>query len=207
MAENCVCHIAAAFPHVGGYGIISATLRTSTDIVLTENEMVLTGPTVGDLSITGYAPLLGSDGLDCPGRANISFNWDQRIECDETTGVFRVYLIPRGKARASTEGSVTGNILMTEDFEYMTFDASASSGPHSVYMHTTHRDGHNFYYNGDPIQVTPDDAYNDKTIDFLLPILPLGSKLYLTSFSWSYTPPNVPTVSYSFLFAYDGERL
>ena len=206
MAVNCVCHVAAAFPHLGGYGIISAALRTNTDIVLTESELLLTGPTVGDLSITAYAPLLGSDALDCPGRANISFNWEQRIECDEETGVFRVYLIPRGKARASTEGAITGDILMVEDFEYMTFDASAASGPQSVYMHTTHRDGHNFYYNGSPIQITPDDAYNDKTIAFLSPILPTTSKLYLTSFSWSYTPPDVPTVSYSFLFAYDEGR-
>lgn len=206
MAEDCVCHVAASFPHLGGYGIISATLRTGTDIVLTEGELLLLGPTVGDLSITAYAPLPGGDLLDCPGRANISFNWEQRIECDEETGVFRVYLIPRGKARASTEGSVTSDISMIEDFEYLTFDASAASGPHSVYMHTTHRDGHEFYYYGDPIQVIPDDAYNNKLIPFLTPILPATSKLYLTSFSWSYTPPDVPTVSYSFLFAYDEGR-
>lgn len=203
---DCVCHVVAAFPYLGGYGIISANLRTNTNVVVAETGLVLYGPTVGNLSITAYAPLSTNEILDCPGRASVSFEWEQRIECDEDTGVFRVYLIPRGQSKAVTEGSTTNNIRMVEDFEYTTFDASAAGGPHSVYMHTTHKDGHNFYYDGTPISVTPSDGYNDKLISFLAPLLPASSRLYLTEFSWTYTPPEVPTVSYSFLFAHDEGR-
>ena len=48
----CVCHIAAEFPILGNLGIISANLRTNTDVTVTEGGLVLYGPAFGDLSVT-----------------------------------------------------------------------------------------------------------------------------------------------------------
>ncbi len=194
---TCECHIAAEFPILGGYGIISANLRTGSEVSVTEAGVVLEGPTTGDLSISAYAPL--NEILACPGRAGVSFNWDRRIECDET-GVFVVHLIPRGRAKAYKEGDITADISLTEVKEYQTFSASASSGPTTVYLYTSHTDAYDFTYKGTPIPIVPDDAYNKSTVTLFGNILPQNSELYLQSFSWEYTPPNIPQVSYSYLF-------
>ena len=202
MASNCECHIAASFPVFHNKGIISATLRTNADVIVTEDNIVLHGPTMGDFSMSGYAPLNTGEVLLCPGKAGVNFQWEQKTDCDDEG--FKTYFIPRGKAKSYTEGTVTNSITMQSVAVYDSFSASAASGPHSMYLSSLHYDGYNFYYSGNPLYITPDDAYNSKSIPFISGIFPSGSKLYLTSFSWTYTPPNVPNVSYSFLFAYNG---
>jgi len=201
---TCVCHIAADFPISGDLGIISVTLRTNRNITLVEtncgSQIALSGPSRGDLSMTAYAPLLGSDDTTCPGTANASFNWDERLECDGITRHF----IPRTGAIANTEGNVTGYVRMTPiGSSYKSVNASAGGGPQTPYLYTDHQDGHSLIYSGPPLTIDSGDGRNPKSIPFLTNILPPGSKLYLTSFNWSYTPPNIPNVSYSFLFAYD----
>jgi hypothetical protein len=164
------------------------------------NQISLTGPSRGDLSMTAYAPLTVSDDASCPGSANSSFNWDERLECDGLTR----HMIPRTGAAAYTEGNVTSYIGMTPiGTTYTSVNASAAGGPHSPYLYTDHQDGHTLTYGGPPLAITSIDGRYEKTIPFLTNILPAGSKLYLTSFTWSYTPPNIPNVSYSFLFVYD----
>lgn len=196
----CECHIVGAFPYLRNRGIISATLRTNVETNIVDNDIVLYGPAFGDLSITAYAPLYGET-LPCPGRAGVSYNWDRRYDCD-TSSNMKVYIIPRGNARAFIEGTVTNKIRMTEIVSYKSFSASAASGPATPYFYDVHIDGYDFSYSGEPIKIAVDDAYNEKVIDFFTGILPNGSKLYLQNFSWEYTPPNVPQVSYSFLFSY-----
>lgn len=201
----CECHIAAEFPILGNMGIISASLRSGTDISIIEtacgSQIALTGSTRGDLSITAYAPL-GSMTLNCPGNASVSFNWETRMSCKN--GDIKLYVIPRGAARASVDGGVTDQISLSQIGDsYQTFNASASSGPQTPYIMSDHVDGYNFYYSGSPLSVSPDDGKKAKSVSFLQGILPSGSELYLTGFSWSYTPPNVPTVTYSFIFVYN----
>lgn len=199
----CNCNIAAEFPILKGLGIISANLRTNTDVMLTTNNQPLYGATTGDLSITAYAPLSGED-LKCPGRAGVSYNWDRRIEC--TSGLI-VHFIPRGGIKAYVEGPVTRNISITTVRGYTSFSVSASSGPTTPYIFNLHQDGYNFSYNGGPISVSSSDSKNPKSISIFtntgLDVL-VNATYYLQSFSWEYTPPNVPTVSYSFLLSYDG---
>ena len=209
----CECHIAAEFPILGSMGIISASLRSGTDISIIEtacgNQIALTGATRGDFSMTAYAPFATSALLKCPGSANVSFNWETKISCEEAN--LKLYVIPKGASRASIDGDTDSNIRMTQIGDsYPTFNASASSGPQTPFLLSDHKDGYEFYYNGAPLSVSPDDGKQAKDIPFLsgtLPggqrIFPIGSELYLTSFSWSYTPPNVPTVSYSFIFVYN----
>jgi len=204
---DCYCNIAGEFP-ISEWGIISAALRSTTSVTVTEGGMVLSGPATGDLSITAYAPLEG-EVLECPGRAGVSFTWDQRIDCDPDTGVYMTtYFIPRGRDKAYTEGDVTDEIEMIKVIDYNVFNASASSGPHTVYYDMNHRDGYEFSYGGRPISINSDSGKEPTDINFLNEVLPgkqgsTGrSSLYLANFTWEYTPPNIPIVSYSFLFSY-----
>ena len=200
---TCICHVAGEFPLLGDLGIFSANLRTNIDVTVTEGGLVLYGPAFGDLSVSAYAPLVGGEetSLGCPGKAGASYNWDRRYDCD-SDGVIKVYFIPRGRTRSYKEGDITSNISMTEIERYPFFSASASNGPTTPYLLQDHIDAFNFRYNVKPIDITDQDAYNEKIVSIFTGILPTGSKLYLQSFNWEYTPPNVPTVSYSFLFAY-----
>lgn len=207
MSYDCFCNIAAMFP-ITKRGIISATLRSSTNVTVTEGGIVLAGTSNGDLSITGYAPLAGEI-LSCPGRAGVSFVWNQKIECDPKTGVYmKTHFIPGSTAKAYTEGDVTQQISMIELIDYNVFNASASSGPTTVYFNMEHRDGYEFRYLGEPIPIGINSSKKSTTIDFLSSVLPSNAdrfSLYLANFSWEYTPPNIPIVSYSFLFSYIDE--
>ena len=108
--------------------------------------------------------------------------------------------MPRGGDRAFTEGGVTNSISMTQAGPISKgFSASASSGPHTVYLSSSHEDGYDFAYTGDPIAVTG----RDTSAGIISNLLPAGTA-YLANFRWEQTPPNIPTVSYSFIFA--GEK-
>ncbi len=199
MPANCECHVAAEFPILGSLGIISANLRTNKEVSVTDAGIVLIGPTTGDLAITAYAPLTTS--LDCPGRAGVSYSWERRIECTGG-GNLIIHFIPRAAGKAFKEGDVDNTIIMTNaGTEYKSFSASAAGGPATPYLYLDHQDGYRFYYNGNPIRVSPADGNTVKNVTIFDGILPAGSELYLQSFSWEYTPPNIPTVSYSFLFS------
>jgi hypothetical protein len=200
---DCTCNIAANFPGLVGLnlGIISVSLKTSQNITVTNTGLQLFGASSGDLSITAYAPLGNGEELSCPGRAGVSFEWDQKMDCDSGNGL-RIYFIARAKDKAYIEGDVSSQISMTSYNSYETFSASASSGPFTMYLKTTHRDGYDFSYRGTPVPVNKNNGRNPTIVPFLSPILPSGSKLYLSNFTWEYTPVGVPTVSYSFLFSH-----
>lgn len=198
---DCSCNIAAMFPEVGGLGIISATLKANTDIIITNDEppMILYGPSIGSLSVTAYAPLDETDILTCPARAGVSYDWVRKYDCDED----EIYFISRGKDKAFREGPVTADITLTEVLEYGSWSASATGGPTTVYLMSTHFDGYEFSYTGGPFPIADRTA----TTSIFDNILPIDSKLYLNNFSWEYTPPKIPMVSYSFIFVYNGESI
>jgi len=201
----CSCNVAAEFKELDGLGIISANFKASTNFTITQDGLVMHGPAIGDLSLSAYAPLIGT--LTCPGRAGTSFGWTQKIDCDSLNGVLKVYFIPNGIAKSYMEGDVTNQIEMqtaSNVHDYKTFEANASSGPASPSLLLTHRDGHTMIYTGNPIQVDGDSGKGETVVPFMTTILPLGSTLYLNNFSWTYDPPDIPKISYSFLFKYDG---
>jgi len=199
--NNCACNLVGNFPFLGGLGIVSANLRVNREIVVNTDGLVLYGPTFGDLSITAYGDSNDIKTLKCPGKAGASYSWDRRYSCEDS--FFKVYFIPHGRVRSYKEGDVNSNIKLTEASTTTSFSASASSGPTTIYLKLPHTDGYDFIYTGLPIPLSPEDAYNSKYVDFLDEILPENSKLYLQSFSWDYTPPNIPMISYSFIYSYD----
>ena len=194
---SCSCDLAAEFPiTTQKLGITSASLRSNTNIMLTEDGVALRGLTLGDLSITAYTGE-STESLACSGRAGVSFEWDQRISCD---GILKVYFIPRGKSKSFTEGDTSSNISLGNVIDtYTTFNASAGSGPATPYFSTLHNDGWGFSYKGSPLGISDVNGESSTGVSFL-GCLPDNAELYLTSFNWEYTPPSMPTVSYSFIF-------
>lgn len=201
MANICVCDIVGNFPYLKGLGIVSASLRTNREVVVNSDGLALYGPSFGDLSITAYGDYEDTTLLTCPAKAGASYSWDRRYECDTSSHII-VYFIPHGRIRSYKEGEVNHLISLKPISSHLSFSASASSGPTTVFLKQDHVDAYDFAYAGDPISLVPDDAYNAKTVSFLDPLLPAGSHLYIQSFSWDYTPPQIPMLSYSFLFSY-----
>lgn len=189
MAE-CTCNVIASFPFLGGYGIISANLRSNSQVIITSEKTVLVGPSIGELSVTAYDEMAK---FSCPGRAGVNYEWIQKHDCLNDI----VYFVPRGGDRAYIEGAVN-NITMTKILatESTGFAASAGSGPHTVYLSSSHVDGYDFGYNGKPFGVSG----RDTSIGVFSHLIP-DAELYLTSFTWEQSPPNIPNVSYSFIFA------
>jgi len=193
---SCECNIAANFPFLKNQGFISVSLRANTQIILTTGRVVLTGPTVGELSVTAYSRY---ENFLCPGRAGVNYEWMQRYDCYNDI----MYFIPKGGDRSYYEGEVTSDISMISVVSYETFSASAASGPHTPYLMYPHDDGHTFSYTGRPISVTG----RWTGAGAVESILPFGSEVYLTSFTWEQAPPNWPTVSYSYLVSLTGGEL
>jgi len=210
----CFCNIVAEFP-ITEEGIISISLRTNQDVMLIQTacgkQATLSAGTKGDLSITAYADVVSErptwvgtakHGLWCPGNAGVNFNWDQRVECDGLT----THVIPRGGARSYKEGDVTSNVVLAATTDTSdSINASASSGPHTPYFKNERINGAGFTYSGGPIQISLSDATGKKNISFINDAESgiLSADMYLMSFNWTYTPPNVPTVSYSFMVVYN----
>jgi len=181
---GCTCNVVGMFPYLGGRGIISANLKSNTQIIITSDNQILIGPTVGQLSITGY----GSGKYSCPGRAGVSYEWMQRYDCMNET----IHMIPRGGDRSYIEGDV-GNISITGLVSYTGFSASAGGGPHSVYLSSSHEDGYGLSYTGSPIDVTGRNTSAGVVGNLI------DGEAYLTNFTWEQQPPNLPIASYSFL--------
>lgn len=181
---GCGCNIAGMFPGLGGQGIISANLKSDTQIIITSDNQILIGPTIGQLSVTGY----GECRYSCPGRAGVSYEWMQRYDCMSD----KIYMIPRGGDRSYMEGEV-GSINITSLVSYTGFSASAGGGPHSIYLSSSHTDGYNLSYTGSPISVRGRNT-SAGVVGSLI-----NGTAYLTSFTWEQQPPNLPIASYSFL--------
>jgi hypothetical protein len=212
--RTCQCDIVANFPIVAGLGVISASLRSNANVVKVGDSLIAHGPTYGDLSLTAYDPLI-AETLPCAANASVSFEWEQHVDCDTEVGKIIMRFIPRGREKAFQEGQVTNKISMAyiNKDPYTSFNASASSGPHTPYFMNSHYDGYDFRYTGkagNPVLIPIDanSGAHPTVVTFLNTpghtLLPGGSALYLTNFSWTYNPPEVPTVSYSFLFSYSG---
>jgi len=207
--NSCTCQVAGSFSSLSGKGIISVNVRANNNFSLTDCDIVMYGPTMGDVSLSAYAPLIGGEknSLRCPGRAGTSVEWMQKIAC--STG-FSVFMLPSGRNKAYMEGGVTNKIQMKvlgNCSAYDVVNASASSGPATPSLVLSHRDGYEMSYSGGPISVNAASANGPMSVGFLSGVsglLPKGAGLYLTSFSWEYNPPNIPVVNYSFIFTYTG---
>ena len=193
---NCSCNIAALLS-INYSGIVSASINGGTTIEISNEGLVLLGPTINNLAISAYAYTPGEDrmlGATCPSSASAQLQWVQKYDCFSNKN----YFIPKTGGKASIVGGPINNVYLHCDPNVVTeqFNASAQGGPATPYIVSERRDGYNLVYTGTPIPIQSGspDSY---TIN-------LGSygtvEAYLQSFNLNVNPPQHAVVSYSFVF-------
>lgn len=179
---------------VGSYeisvdGIISISTRSSTDTTLT-GDNVIVGPTIGNVSVVAYAGNVIHDG--CPAKANVNIPWLRKYDCDTDT----IHFIFNGQGNSSISGPITTEATLNQAAnDYMILNASASSGPSTIYEEVRQYDGYGLTYNLGPWDfdtTNEDDLLIDTTISTF-------GDMYLTSFTYQANSGQFPTASYEFL--------
>ena len=182
--------------------ITSVNVSSSTEMIEVCAE-IKTGPTVGNVSITGYA----SDKIyiGCPSQVGVSISWVRKYDCDTDT----LYFIHAGEGQSFISGDVAGTVFVggggdhsyvsinnSSNRQYQVLNASSTGGPTSQYLQTPRLDGYGMTYTGDIF------SFNTKSSLEFGNALGIGSgPWYLQSFNLNFTPGALPTASYSFLFS------
>lgn len=196
MAENC-CKLVGNLTIDGIDGCLtSVNVSSRSEIIRECGGEILIGPTTGTVSITGYAvePSGDDSGIHtgCPGRAGVSIPWVRRYDCDNDV----LYLISSGQGSSFVAGEVDGlaTLNIASGRSFPSISASSTSGPATVYMETTQEEGYGLTYGGGPISFNTED-------ELIITNFGVGEgPLYLQSFSVEFSPGEIPTAQYSFLF-------
>ncbi len=80
---NCECDIVALL-NINYSGIVSANIGGSTTIEISEDGLVLLGPTINTLGISAYPFDPGGDwfmGVSCASSAEAQLQWVQKYDC------------------------------------------------------------------------------------------------------------------------------
>ncbi len=169
---------------------VNVSANTEINTACREPEV---GPTIGNVSLTGYASSIPYVG--CPSRAGVSVNWIRRYDCINDI----VYFIHAGEGASFISGPLTGigyvHMNQSTGRTYPVISANSSSGPTGIYLETNREDGFGMNYTG--------DLFNfDTSSSLVFSNFGVGDgDLYLQNFSLEASPGNFPTVSYSFLFS------
>jgi len=190
MPPNC-CKLVGNFPISTDKCFTSINVSSSTESSLLETELIV-GPTIGTVSVTGFAH--NDIHVGCPGRANVQIPWVRKWDCDNNV----VYFIPQGEGRSTVFGDIENRASLHRVIgSYRIVNASSSSGPAALYTDEIQTDGYGLTYTGGPISFTtsPDGVTWDGEG------LGLGiGTMYLQNFSIEFTPGEIPVASYSFVF-------
>lgn len=188
MANAC-CYLVGAY-EITTPGIISISTRSSTETSMLGDNLVV-GPTIGNVSVTAYAGEVIHEG--CPAKASVSIPWLRKYDCDTNT----IHFIFNGEGNSSITGPLDNIATINKPAaNYSILNASASSGPASIYDEVTQYDGYGLTYVKGPWDFNTsneDELLIDTTISTFEP-------MYLTSFTYSATSGQFPTVSYDFVF-------
>lgn len=192
MADDC-CKLVGNLIIAGLEGCItSVNVSSRSDIIKECGGEILIGPSTGTVSITGYASSPPSTHTGCPGKTGVSIPWVRRYDCDEDI----VYMIPGGQGSSFIAGDVEGlaTLATATGRSFPSMSASSSSGPATVYMETAQEDGYGLIYTGGPISFDTRDV-------LIIDNFGVGEgPLYLQNFSLDFSPGEIPSASYSFLF-------
>ena len=169
--------------------ITSIQVQGSTEATLIEGTL-LQGPTIGSVSISGYATDAIHTG--CPGRAGVSIEWMRKYDCDTDT----IYLIFNGAGRSYIYGDVGGlaSLYMTLPVSYEIINASSLNGPTTLYEKSSQTDGYGLNYTGGPLSFS---ATEGGVASFSVGTY---SDLYLQSFSLQTSPGAFPVANYNFIY-------
>ena len=203
MASNTCCQVVGDLKITGiGGCIISVNVDSSTEMIDDCND-IKTGPTVGTISLTGYA----SDNvyIGCSSSAGVTIRWLQRYDCEKNV----LYFINAGQGESFISGETSGSsftgggsahsyvsLNRSSGRTYQVLQASASSGPASMYIQNSKLDGYGMTYTGDIFKFNTSSSMEFNNF------LGLGSgKLYLKSFNLSFNSGALPIASYAFAFS------
>ena len=172
--------------------IISISNSCSPEIVMCGTEPML-GANVGTISITGYAILQIHKG--CPGKASISIPWVRKYDCVND----KVYFIAGAEGQSTLMGDVEGLVTIKNELgsNCISFNASSSSGPTTIYSKEMQYNGYGLTYTGNPISFLTTDGGVTTSIFSKLLGVPIA---YLQSFNVTFDPGNIPTANYSFVY-------
>jgi hypothetical protein len=186
------CQLVGNLQLSGFNGCVTSVNVSANTEINTQCAVPKTGPTVGTVSLGGYAsstPYVG-----CPSRAGVSINWIRKYDCVNDI----VYFIHAGEGSSFISGPLTGityvRLNQSTGRTYPVMSANSGSGPTGIYLETNREDGYGMTYSGDLLTF-------DTSGSLVFSNFGVGSgDLYLQSFSLEANPGTFPTVSYSFAF-------
>jgi len=191
---NECCQLVGNLSLSGFNGCITSINVSANTEVIAQCATPQIGPTIGNVSLTGYAsttPYVG-----CPSQAGVSINWLRKYDCENDI----VYFINSGQGSSFMSGTFDGigyvSLNMNIGRAYNVINANSSSGPTSLYLSAERREGYGLNYSG---QIFSFDTSSLSSL--VISNFGVGSgDMYLQNFSLEASPGNFPTVSYSFLF-------
>ena len=192
-SEGC-CQLVGNLQLSGFNGCVTSINVSANTEINTQCAEPKTGPTIGNVSLGGYAST--DVYVGCPSQAGVSINWIRKYDCVNDI----IYFIHSGQGSSFISGPLTGigyiSMNKSTGRTYPVINANSSSGPTSLYLETNREDGYGMAYNGNILSFNTSSESSLVMSNF-----GVGSgDMYLQNFSLSASPGNYPTVSYSFLF-------
>jgi len=195
MADDC-CRLVGNLVLSGIFSsecVTSVSLNAKPEIIKECGGEVLYGPTIGSVSVSGYAD--DEIHVGCPGQAAVSIPWVRRYDCDSSPST--VHFIPSGQGASHVAGDVGGLATLNTSLgrAYVNLSASSQSGPVSIYMETEQEDGYGLRYTGNPLSFDTRDS-------LVFSNFGIGDgDMYLQNFSLELNPGELPVATYSFAFS------
>lgn len=182
---------------IGGLGCyISVNTSCSTEITnACGDDTPLCGSTTQTITLAGYAS--STVHIGCPGRAGVSIPWIRKYDCDNN----KVHFLFAGEGQSYVAGDIDDlaslNNAVSCAPSSVSFSASSSSGPTSIYMETSQTNGYGLDYNGGPISFT---TFKEGTT-VSLNVGNIYGTFYLQTFSLDVQPGQLPVANYTFVRA------
>ena len=174
--------------------IISVSVSTSTETSKV-GDCVIIGPTIGTVSLSGYATDKYHTG--CPGQAGVQLSWVRKYDCDNDI----VYFIFSGEGKSQIAGDIGGlATLNTKVCTQTSISASSSSGP-ALYTHMEQEEGYGLDYTKGGGPISFNTANSDSLIFDANKVGAPYENCFLQNFSLECTPGQVPVASYSYVFS------
>lgn len=201
------CRLVGNFP-ITKDGIISLSSRVNFTRQLLQDGhtyKVVSAPTTGTLSISAYTNLTATRYHGCPGNAGVSIPWIMKSDCKVIKfiygGVGDSYIseYDGDLVRFPTSGDIDNPVG-----SHRAINASAASGPVSLYEDTTQYIGYGLIYTGHPWYIdTTKESDCTKDLSSALGIGPGYEECHLQSISVQFNPGEVPVVSMEYMYPFE----
>jgi len=201
---NC-CQLVGNYQINGTECFVSINTGGSTEGSYIDNTLII-GPTVGTASVVGLA----NNGIlheGCAVRANVSFNWVRKWDCDNNI----LHFIPAGLGQSyATDGASQYGISVKHvvDNDFRSISVSSDGGPAALYQDTVADSGFGLSYAAGPIDFSAEDHITNVGGNIVVQGITVPGSfiglnvetMYLQSFNFDAQPAQPPRASYSFVF-------